>query len=84
VWVDEANRQPGFVADPAKGGVPGRRANDPHWIYPGEKVALPNNTLRRQGYRENFRGFLGQKEFSREQADTMTGFIAARLAAGRG
>lgn len=83
-WQDEDNSAPGFVADPKKSGVPGRRANDPNWIYPGERVALPNFNLRTQAYRLKMRGFLGAKSFTNAQKDAMQRFIAARLAAGKG
>jgi hypothetical protein len=83
VWGDDENKRPGFVADPKKGKA-GRRANDPNSIYPGEKVALPSTNLRKQSYRQYFGGYLGPKQFSAEQTETMTAFIAARLAAGKG
>ncbi|OUL76764.1 hypothetical protein [Paraburkholderia hospita] len=59
VWDFPPNKEPGFVRDPKKGGVTGRRANNPNWIYPGEKVAFPNSTLRLQAYRRTFPGFRG-------------------------
>jgi predicted Zn-dependent protease with MMP-like domain len=84
VWQNEDNRAKGFVADPTKNGIAGRRANDPNWIYPGEKVSLPNNNLRTPAYRRKLPGFVGQKTFTKGQKDTMKRFIADRLAAGRG
>lgn len=83
-WQDPDNEAMGFVAHPTKSGVPGRRANDPNWIYPGEKIALPNNNFRTQAYRLKLRGFLGAKSFTKAQKDTMKRFIADRLAAGKG
>ncbi len=84
VWQYTQNRQPGFVADPAKSGIRGRRPNDPNWIYPGEKVALPNTNFRTQDYKHYMPGFLGNKSFTDDQIDTMKKFIAQRLAAGKG
>jgi hypothetical protein len=84
VWRHPANKEMGFVAHPKKSGVAGRRLNDPNWIYPGEKVALPNDNLRTQAYRLKVEGFLKKKSFTKDQIDTMTTFIAARLAAGKG
>ena len=84
VWEHPQNREPGFVADPAKGKIPGRRANNPNWIYPGEKVALINHNLRTQGYKIHLPGFLGKKTFSPDQIKTMKEFIARRLAEGKG
>ncbi|AEG00359.1 hypothetical protein [Methylomonas methanica] len=84
VWDFPPNKEPGFIRDPKKGGVIGRRANSPNWIYPGEKVAFPNSTLRVQAYRRNFPGFLGKKTFTDQQSGTMKKFIADRIAAGKG
>ncbi len=84
VWDDPQNKAKGFVADPAKSGVRGRRANDPNWIYPGEKVALENNNLRTQAYKHRFPGYLGDKSFTSDQIDTIKQFIAQRLADGKG
>ena len=84
VWQLPANKELGFVAHPTKSGVLGRRRNDPNWIYPGEKVALPNTSLRSQAYRRNFPGFLGKKSFTDDQKERMRRFIADRLAAGKG
>jgi hypothetical protein len=84
VWGFPENKKMGFVAHPTKGGVRGRRVNDPNWIYPGEKVALPCNNLRTQAYRHYFEGSLGKKTFTKDQIETMQKFIAARLAAGKG
>jgi hypothetical protein len=84
VWSDPENKANGFVADPAKGGVRGRRANDPNWIYPGEKVALANNNLRTQAYKHRLPGYLGDKSFTSQQIDTIKQFIAQRLADGKG
>ena len=83
VWDDQDNKAEGFIAHPTKSGVPGRRANDPNWIYPGEKVALPNFNLRTQDFRRKMRGFLGKKSFTDEQKDRMRRFIASRLVAGK-
>jgi hypothetical protein len=84
VWSDPQNKAKGFVGDPAKSGVRGRRANDPNWIYPGEKVALENNNLRTQAYKHRFPGYLGDKSFTSDQIDTIKQFIAQRLADGKG
>jgi hypothetical protein len=84
VWNDPQNKAKGFVGDPAKSGVRGRRANDPNWIYPGEKVALENNNLRTQAYKHRFPGYLGDKSFTSDQIDTIKQFIAQRLADGKG
>lgn len=84
VWDFPPNKDPGFIRDPKKGGVVGRRANNPNWIYPGEKVAFPNSTLRFQAYRRNFPGFLGKKTFTGQQMETMKRFISDRIAAGKG
>jgi predicted Zn-dependent protease with MMP-like domain len=84
VWQHPANKAPGFVAHPTKSGILGRRANDPNWIYPGEKVALPNTNLRTQGYRATFPGFLGKKSFTSEQTEKMKRFVSDRLAVGKG
>ena len=84
VWQHPKNKEMGFVAHPKKSGVPGRRANDPHWIYTGEKVALSNNNLRTQEYRHKIVGFLHEKTFTAEQIETMKKFVAERLAAGKG
>jgi len=84
VWSDPQNKAKGFVGDPAKSGVRGRRANDPNWIYPGEKVALENNHLRTQAYKHRFPGYLGDKSFTSDQIDTIKQFIAQRLADGKG
>jgi hypothetical protein len=48
------------VGDPNKYKL-GRRANDPNWIYPGEKVALPNDSFRTQEYKHVIAGFLAPK-----------------------
>jgi hypothetical protein len=84
VWEHDANKQAGFIRDPKKGGVSGRRTDNPNWIYPGEKVAFPNHNLRIRAYRRNFPGFLGKKSFTTQQVDAMKKFIAQRLAAGKG
>jgi hypothetical protein len=84
VWDYPPNKEPGFIRDPAKGGVKGRRANDPNWIYPGEKIAFSNHTFRSQGYRRNLPGLLGKKTFTSQQIETMKKFIALRLKAGLG
>jgi hypothetical protein len=84
VWSFQENKKTGFVGDPGKGRGTGKRANDPAWIYPGEKVALPCNNLRKQTYRHTFVGFLGKKTFTADQIDTMKTFIAQRVAAGKG
>jgi len=84
VWQHPANKEMGFVAYPKKIVTPGRRANDPNSIYPGEKVALINHNLRTQAYRRTFAGFLGKKSFTNEQIDAMKKFIAQRLAIGKG
>ena len=84
VWQLPANKSAGFVADPKKIVSPGRRANDPNTIYPGEKVALINHNLRTQAYRRNFVGFLGKKSFTKDQVDSMKKFISQRVALGKG
>ena len=38
VWQHPANKEMGFVAYPKKIVTPGRRANDPNSIYPGERL----------------------------------------------
>jgi hypothetical protein len=82
VWDYKENKAPGFVGDPNKYKL-GRRANDPNWIYPGEKVALPNDSFRTQEYRHVIAGFLAPKSFTDAQIKTMTDFIASQVAAGR-
>jgi len=84
VWEDPENKSVGFIAHPTKSDVPGRRRNNPNWIYPGEKVALRNENLRTQKYRRNFPAFLGKKTFSTQQIQTIKAFIAQRLADGKG
>ena len=84
VWEDEENKREGFVAHPTKSGYPQRRRNSPNWIYPGEKVALRDSTFRTEKYRVYFPGWLGRKSFTDTQIETMTDFIAMRLAEGKG
>jgi LysM domain len=83
VWDFPPNKGPGFIRDPKKGGIARRRADNPNWIYPGEKVAFPSSTLRVQAYRRNFPGFLGEKTFTSQQVEVMKKFIAKRLEAGK-
>jgi hypothetical protein len=83
-WDHPGNKQAGFVGDTKKSGKPGRIANSPHWIYPGEKVALVNQNYRTQKYRLYMPGFVGAKKFTDDQIKTMKQFIADRLAAGKG
>lgn len=84
VWQLPKNKEMGFIAHPTKSGHRGRRANSPHWIYPGEKVALMDTTLRTEKYRMYYPGWLGKKKFSDGQAKAMKDFIERRLAAGKG
>jgi hypothetical protein len=84
VWNHPENKKMGFVAHPTKSGIPGRRANDPNFIYPGEKVALINDNFRTQKYRLVIAAFLGKKSFTEEQIKTMKDFIAQQIAAGKG
>ena len=84
VWRNPENQKMGFIAHPTKSGHPGRRANDPNYIYPGEKVALMNDNFRTQGYRHAIAGFLAKKSFTDQQIQTMKAFIAQQLSAGKG
>jgi hypothetical protein len=84
LWDLRQNKQPGFVGDPAKSGVQGHKANNPNWIYPGEKIAFPNHNLRSQDYRRNFAGLMGKKSFTGQQLATMKKFIEDRIKAGLG
>jgi hypothetical protein len=83
VWDDEDNEQPGFIKDPRKSGVRSRRANNPDWIYPGEKVKLACTNLRSRDFRATFSGSLGVKTFTNEQVETMRKFIEQRLKEGK-
>jgi hypothetical protein len=84
VWQDPANKKEGFVGHSTKSGHRTRRANNPNWIYPGEKVALVDHSFRTQKYRSYYHGWLGKKKFSKEQITKMTKFIAQQIAAGKG
>lgn len=79
VWNHPRNKNAGFIADPNKGKTPGRRANDPNSIYPGEKVALFNYNVKQPSFREAVPLFLEKKSFTAEQQATMNGFIADRM-----
>jgi hypothetical protein len=79
VWEDSYNQAHGFVAHPTKSDVPGRRAGNPRWIYPGERVALIQHTFRIARYRRIADVGLGDKRFSAEQVQTMNDFVQNRI-----
>ncbi len=76
VWEHPRNRNAGFIADPNKGRIPGRRANNPNFIYPGEKVALFNYNVKKS--RGTVPLFVQDKNFTGEQQATMNRFISER------
>lgn len=47
-------------------------------------MALRDSTFRTEKYRVYFPGWLGRKSFTETQVETMTDFIATRLAEGKG
>lgn len=79
VWETPRNREQGYVAHPTKSGVPGRRANDPNYIYPGERVAFSHNTFRTDAYRQSFPAWLGQKTFTEAQVQQMNAWVRDRI-----
>jgi hypothetical protein len=78
VWTHPANKNFGFIAHPTKSDVPGRRANDPDFIYPGEKVALFNYNVKSRAFDANMAGFTGKKSFTKDQENTIKQFIVRR------
>jgi hypothetical protein len=79
IWETPQNQEHGYVAHPTKSDVGSRRANDPNWIYVGERVALPHHTFRSDAYRRNFPSWLGTKQFTDEQIRTMNDFVRRRI-----
>jgi len=79
VWEDPDNAEFGFIAHPTKSDAPGRIANDPNYIYPGERVSLKHHNFRTQEYRRYFPGWLGQKSFNNEQIRIMNEVVQERI-----
>lgn len=80
VWKYGDNKKPGYVADPNKGDIPGRIAGDMNWIYPGEKVAFPDNPYRLREYKRHLPGWIGEKTFTGAQVDDMSALVLRCLA----
>ncbi|WP_454647895.1 peptidoglycan-binding domain-containing protein [Bradyrhizobium liaoningense] len=78
VWNHPRNKNAGFIADPNKGKIPGRRANNPNFIYPGEKVALFNYNVKQPSFRGSVPLFVQNKSFTDEQQARMNRFISER------
>jgi len=79
IWNDRKNQEHGHIAHPTKSGIPGRRCNDPDWIYPGEKVAFPQSTFCTSAYRDKLTVWLGPKQFTADQIKRMNDFVSARI-----
>jgi hypothetical protein len=80
VWGHPRNKTAGFIADPDKGKNPAKRANNPSFIYAGEKVALFNYNVKSPTFRGSVPMHTGKKSFTTDQQATITKFISDRLA----
>jgi peptidoglycan hydrolase-like protein with peptidoglycan-binding domain len=78
IWNHPRNKTSGFIADPNKGKA-GRIANNPNFIYPGEKVALFNYNVKSPSFRLSTSFYTATKSFTDEQQTKMKAFIAARM-----
>jgi hypothetical protein len=80
VWGHPRNKNPGFIADPAKGKTLGRRANDPKSIYLGEMAALFNYNVKATTFRASVPFYTGKKSVTDEQQATIKRFVSDRMA----
>ena len=57
----------------------GKRANDPNFIYAGEKVALFNYNVKSPTFRLTVPFYTGKKSFTADQLAIMNRFVSTRL-----